>query len=122
MSIELIVDGIIDLIKKNLIAKTDLLLDASAGDTIINVKNAYRFHKDEEIVLIDWGYNNEDHQHYQIFEYAEIKRIIDTKHIELKSSLLDKFKVIGVFWSPPIILIKSGFFSSAFSTIDTDKP
>jgi hypothetical protein len=91
MSIELIVDGIIDLIKKNLIAKTDLLLDASAGDTIINVKNAYRFHKDEEIVLIDWGYNNEDHQHYQIFEYAEIKRIIDTKHIELKSSLSDNW-------------------------------
>jgi hypothetical protein len=83
MSIELIADGIIDLIKKNLIAETDLTLDVSPSDTTISVYNAYRFHADEEIVLIDYGYNQQGHIHYNVFEYARIKTVNSSTSITL---------------------------------------
>ena len=84
MSIELIADGIIDLIKKNIIAKIDILSDVSIGDTIINVDNSYRFHDGEEIVLIDFGYNQSGHIHYKKFEYAKIESVDSTTSITLQ--------------------------------------
>lgn len=93
MSVELIADGVIELIKKNIIAKTDLLHDANVGSSVINVKNAYRFKKDEEISIIDWGYNDSSHPHYQIFEYAKIKEVNDTRTITLYDDLNDSWLV-----------------------------
>ena len=83
MFIEAITDGIIDLIKKNLIAKTALIEDANAGDVTISIYNAYRFNVNEEICLIDFGYNQEGHIHYNILEYARIKKINNTNSITL---------------------------------------
>ena len=93
MSIELIADGIIDLIKKNLIAETDVISDVSIGDTTIFVENAYRFHADEEIVLIDYGYDQPTHAHYHIFEYARIKSVDSTTQITLYDSTVGSWTV-----------------------------
>jgi hypothetical protein len=87
MFIEEITDGIINLIKKNLIAKTALINDAHIGDTEISVYNSGRFNINEEICLIDYGYNQEGHVHYNIFEYAQIKSINNTNSITLKEPL-----------------------------------
>ena len=67
-----VVEGIIDLIQKNIIAKTNISSDATTGDTIIFVENAFHFNNGEEIVLIDSGYNTSGSSHYHIFEYAKI--------------------------------------------------
>lgn len=93
MSIELLTDGIIDLIKKNLIAKTNLISDASVGDTTLNVYNSYRFHKGEEIVLIDFGYNVSGHIHNGVMEYAKVKEIINTNEIVVESELQGDWKL-----------------------------
>lgn len=84
MSIEYITDGIIDLIKKNLIAESKITSDINAGDTVISVYNAYRFHADEEIVIIDYGYTVSGHVHYNLFEYAKIKSVNSTTSITLR--------------------------------------
>ncbi|MFA7219224.1 MAG: hypothetical protein WC119_01810 [Synergistaceae bacterium] len=93
MSIELIADGIIDLIKKNIIAKTNVVSDVSTGDILVNVEDAYRFHDGEEIVLIDWGYNDPDSIHYNSFEYAKIKEVNNTTSITLTDPIISNWTV-----------------------------
>lgn len=93
MSVELIADGIIDLIKKNIIAKTDVISDVSVGDSVVSVYNSYRFHPGEEIVLIDYGYNSQGHIHFNVFEYAKIKYIENTNSIVLESPTQGEWKV-----------------------------
>ena len=87
MSIELITDGIIDLIKKNLIAETNVTSDVTTGDVIVSVENSRRFNDGEEVVLIDWGYNDPNSLHYHSFEYAKIKEVVDTRSIELQDAV-----------------------------------
>jgi hypothetical protein len=87
MNIEGIVDSIIDVIKKELIAKTDLSSDALIGDTTISVVNSFHFYAGQEIVLIDWGYNDSTSAHYQIYEYAVVKSVTDTTTVVLASAL-----------------------------------
>jgi hypothetical protein len=79
-----VVDGIIDLIRLNVIAKTDLVSDISVGDTIIEVANSFHFIQGQEIIFIDYGYNDPSSPHYMIYEYARIKNIIDTRRIEVE--------------------------------------
>jgi hypothetical protein len=93
MSIEIITDGIIDLIKKNIIAKTDVTSDVSIGDTTVSVYNSYRFHAGEEIVLIDYGYNQPGHVHYNSFEYARIKNVNNTNSITLYSPVNSNWEI-----------------------------
>jgi hypothetical protein len=93
MAVTDVVDGIIDLIKLNIIAKTDIISDASIGDTTISVANSFHFERDQEIVLIDYGYNTPGDPHYHIFEYARIKQIIDTRNIELYDPLVSDWTV-----------------------------
>ena len=52
-AIEPMVDGMIDLLKVNLIAHTMLIQDAHAGDTVLHVDNAVRFRKFDYILLMD---------------------------------------------------------------------
>ena len=85
MSIEYIADSVIDLIKKNLIAESKITSDINVGDTVISVYNSYRFHAGEEIVIIDYGYNDPDHIHYNVLEYAKIKAINSTTSITLSN-------------------------------------
>ena len=82
-----IVDGIIDLIRKNMIAQTPLTLDGVSGSTIIAVENSFQFADGQEIIFIDNGYNVPDDPHYQIFEYSRIKQVIDTTTVELFDEL-----------------------------------
>jgi hypothetical protein len=93
MSIENVTDGVIDLIKKNIIAKTDVISDISIGDTTISVYNSYRFHAGEEIVIIDFGYNQPGHVHYNSFEYARIKTVNNTNSITLYSSVQSNWEI-----------------------------
>ena len=87
MNIEGVVDSIIDHIKIELIAKTNLTSDALIGDTTISVVNSFHFQAGQEIVLIDYGYNDTTSSHYQIFEYAVIKTIVDSFTIKLARPL-----------------------------------
>ena len=51
-----VVDAIIDLIRKNIIARTPVTSDVLVGTTTIYVENSFHFNDGEEIVLIDSGY------------------------------------------------------------------
>jgi len=93
MEITGVVDAIIDLIKEELIAKTKLTTDATTGDTTLSVENSFHFHPNQEIVLIDYGYNDETSPHYQRFEYAVIKEIVDTTTITLTTDVIDNWLV-----------------------------
>ncbi len=93
MSIEIIADGIIDIIKKNVIAKTNVVSNVTTGAIIVNVENSYRFHANEEIVIIDWGYNDENHIHYKKYEYAHIKYVNNTHAITLHAPVVDNWLV-----------------------------
>jgi hypothetical protein len=88
MQISEIVDAMIELINLDLIAKTNLTADVMPGDTTISVINSFHFKKNQEIILIDWGYNDPDSPHYQKFEYAVVKSVQDTKTITLKTPVI----------------------------------
>lgn len=83
MPVEPLVDTIISLVKKNLVAKTNITSDVLVGSNTISVYNSFHFSADQEIVLIDYGYNIEGDPHYQIYEYAKIKSVNNTNSITL---------------------------------------
>lgn len=83
MAIESVVDAIIDIINKNIIAKSNVISNIISGSNVISVENSFQFSPDQEIVLIDWGYNQEGSTHYQIFEYAKVKEVNNTTSITL---------------------------------------
>ena len=93
MPIEPLVDTLIDLVKENIVAKTDITSDVIAGTKVVNVKNSFHFRADQEIVLIDDGYNVEGDPHYQIFEYAKIKLVNNTRSITLIDSIQSNWLV-----------------------------
>jgi hypothetical protein len=95
MNIEGIVDSILDLVKINLISKTNLTSSANSGDTIINVENSFNFFSGQEIVLIDYGYNDPSSEHYQKFEYAVIKSVIDTNTVELNTPVISNWLLLN---------------------------
>jgi hypothetical protein len=95
MPVEQVVTGIIDLIDKNIIAKTNVTSNVLT-DTIVNVENSFHFEPGQEIVLIDYGYNVENYSptsHYGIYEYARIKNITDTRTIELYTNTVSNWYV-----------------------------
>lgn len=83
-----VIDGVIDLIRKNIIAKTNVTADVITGDTIVYVENSFQFNNNEEVVLIDYGYNDENSSHYHIYEYAKIKEVNNTRAITLMTPSL----------------------------------
>ena len=96
MAIEPIVDAIIDIVKQNIIAKTNVTSDIHTGDTVIYVEDSFQFRdwkNTREIVLIDYDYNNVGTPHYQIFEYSEIKKVNNTTTITLTSPAVDNWLV-----------------------------
>jgi len=52
-TVETLVDGMIALLKKNLIAHSPLIADAHIGDTVIYVEDTLRFEKFQNIILMD---------------------------------------------------------------------
>ena len=89
MPVTEIIDGVISLIKDNVIAKTNLASSAITGDVLINVENSFHYNAGEEIVLIDYGYNDEASPHYRIFEYSSIKEVNNTHWITLDTAVED---------------------------------
>ena len=83
MQISDIVDAMLDLIKKNLIAKTPVTADVFIGDTVIPVTNSFHFKPNQEVVLIDYDYNVSGTPHYEKYEYAVVKSVDDTRTITL---------------------------------------
>lgn len=93
MAIEPIVDSLINLIKLNVIAKTNVTSNITTGDVIVNVENSFHFRANEEIILIDYNYDVVGSSHYQIFEYAKIKEVNNTSSITLSSPALSDWTV-----------------------------
>lgn len=93
MSIEIITDAIIDIINKNMIAKTNVTSNVTSGDVLVHVENSFQFSADQEIVLIDYGYNVEGSTHYQIFEYAKVLEVNNTTTITLTSPVVGNWLV-----------------------------
>ena len=97
MAIVEIVDGLIDLIKKNIIARTDVTSNIKTGDTIINVENSFHFSnsvsppvKGQEIVMLDNGYKQAVQPSltsHAVLEYAKIKEVVDTYTLELEEPI-----------------------------------
>lgn len=52
-AVEPMVDGIIDLLRVNLVSSTPLTADAHIGDTVLNVDNSIRFKKFDYVLLMD---------------------------------------------------------------------
>jgi len=82
-NIEQVVDGIRDIIDRNLVAKSNVISDVLTGDILINVENTFHFSPDQEIILIDYGYNVETSPHYHVFEYSKIKEVNNTHWMTL---------------------------------------
>jgi len=87
MPVEPLVDTIIELVKDNIIAETDITSDAIAGSNTISVYNSFHFMPDQEIILIDYDYNVSGTPHYQRFEYSKIKTVNNTTSITLYDPL-----------------------------------
>ncbi len=86
-----LVDSLMDLVKKNIIAKTDLTADAVIGNSTVSVYNAFQFRKGDEVVFIDYDYDYEDLPHFKTMEYAKIKEVLSTTSIELEIPLQDNW-------------------------------
>lgn len=83
-----IVEGMIDIVDKNLIAKTNVASNVLMGDVMVNVENAFHFDDGQEVVLIDYDYNVEGTPHYHVFEYARIEEVNNTHWITLTSPVV----------------------------------
>ena len=95
MAVVEVVRGLMDLINKNIIAKTNVSANILTSN-IVKVENSFHFQPDQEIVLIDYGYNNENYSstsHYDIYEYARIKEIVDTRTILLYANTVSDWYV-----------------------------
>jgi hypothetical protein len=86
-------DAIIDLIKKNIIARSNVVSDVISGNNVISIENSFHFNPQDEIVLIDNGYNNSASSHYNSYEYAKIKSVANTNSIVLTSDIIDNWLV-----------------------------
>jgi hypothetical protein len=89
MSVVEVTEGIIDLIKKNMIAKSNLESSVLTGEILINVENSFHYNDGEEIVLIDFTYNTEGAPHHNVYEYAVIKEVNNTHWITLDQAIQD---------------------------------
>jgi len=89
MSVTEVVEGIIDIIKENVIAKTNVISDVLTGEVLVKVENSFHFSAGDEVVLIDYGYNDESSPHYQKYEYCVVKEINNTYCLTLEQAIED---------------------------------
>ena len=87
MAVEEVIDAVIDVIQKNIIAQANVTSDVTSGDTIINVDNAFQMANGQEIVIMDYGYSNPSSNHYDVMEYATIKEVNNTTTITLTNPI-----------------------------------
>ena len=93
MAITPIVDAIIDTIKLNFVARTNVSSDITTGANSIQVVNSFHFQQNQEIVILDNGYNIEGDPHYQQFEYLKIKSVTNTTSVVLSSPAIGNWLV-----------------------------
>lgn len=93
MAIEIIADAIIDIIKKNMIAKSNVTANVTSGDILVHVDNSFQFTNNQEVVLIDYGYNVEGSTHFQVFEYAKILEVNNTSTVTLTTPVVGNWLV-----------------------------
>ena len=95
MAMEQVVEGLMTLIKKNIIARTNVVSDVLTSN-IVFVENTFHYEPDQEAVLIDMGYNQDGYSptsHYQQYEYVRIKEIVDTHQIILYNNTVGNWYV-----------------------------
>jgi len=83
MAVTEIIDGIMDLLGKNMIAKTNVISDVTTGDVLINVENSFHYEPGQEAILIDWGYNDPASPHHDVYEYIRIREVNNTHWVTL---------------------------------------
>lgn len=88
-----VVQGLIDLIDKNLVAKSNLVSNVTTGEILVNIEDSFHFVDGQEIILIDYGYNDPSSPHYQKYEYAAIDKVVNTHCIILQTPLIDPWTV-----------------------------
>ena len=88
MSVTPVIEGIIDLISKNMVAKTNAVSNALTGQIQVNVEDAFHFFQGDEVVILDYGYNDPLSPHYQIYEYRVIKEALDSMEEKYKDEIL----------------------------------
>lgn len=93
MSVEQVVDGIRNLIKKNLIATANVTSDLLTGDVILNIDNSFKYNDGEEFIVIDNNYNVEGATHYRQYEYLQIKQVNNTRSLTLVTPSIDNWYV-----------------------------
>lgn len=93
MPIEEVVDGVIDVIKKNIIAQANVTSNITTGDTVINVDNAFQMKAGQEIVIMDFGFNQPGHIHENVLEYAKIKQVNNTRSVTLNDEVVSNWTV-----------------------------
>jgi len=93
--IEPLADGLIDLLKKNLVAHTKLLSDANAGDTKLHVGNTLRFEKGEQILIRDNNsvWNDETNTRTGLEFHTIGQSIYESEYLFLKEPLQQRFLV-----------------------------
>lgn len=83
MAVTEVIDGLIDLVVKNIIAKTNTTSDVLTGTNVVSVVNSFHFEPQQEVVLIDLGYNDPSSPHFKVLEYAQVKEVNNTRSITL---------------------------------------
>ena len=93
-----LVDGMINLLKKNLVAHTPLIRDAHVGDREIFVDNNFRFDRKNNIAILDNNATfNQDEHAFSGIEFHTIKDYItETNKIVLYQPLQKDFLVSDV--------------------------
>lgn len=95
MAITELVDGMIDLIKNNMVTRTNLTSDVMTSN-VVKVENSFHFEPDQEIVIIDHGYNNENYSptsHFEVYEYARVHKVPDSKTLFLYNNTVSNWYV-----------------------------
>jgi hypothetical protein len=94
-SVEPMVDGMIDLLRVNLVANTILTQDAHVGDTVLHVDNSVRYQKFDYVILMDNSSSRNDLT--GLFDGAEIHRVSkefeETSLLHLAEPLQKEFLV-----------------------------
>jgi len=88
-SLVTLIEGMIDIIDKNLVSKSNLMSNALTGEILIKVEDSFHFSDGQEIILIDYGYNDVASPHYQKYEYGKINKVINTHYITLTTPIVD---------------------------------
>ena len=86
MPVEQLIDGMINVLKKNVVARTRLTQDVFAGTGIIKVDNSFHFENVNEIALFDEGGAD-------ALNFHTIANIIDTTTIQLLQPVTRDFLV-----------------------------